>query len=118
MGERGVKQKLRELYGIDDIADAGFATGVCNNCFFVVLQLAITVTTFEMQVVPGLGQLAWVMLSGWVRPWEMLAELMPTIGYRSTWSQFCHILGHPFSYVGFGAVAFVLECLPFVNIFF
>lgn len=114
---RGVDRKLVELCGVDVLTDGGFFTGLCNNMVFLFLQLFCMVATFQLHAVPGLGQILWVALSGWVRPWELVAEKLPLIGYRHCGSQTCHLITHFFSYVTFGFVAFMLELCPFVNFF-
>jgi len=114
---RGVDRKLVELCGVDVLNDGGFFTGLCNNIVFLFLQLLCMVATFQWHAIPGIGQIMWVACSGWVRPWELLAEKLPLIGYRHCGSQTCHVITHIFSYVSFGFVAFMLELCPFINLF-
>jgi len=114
---RGVDRKLEELCGVDVLSDEGFFTGLCNNMVFLVLQLICMVATFYWHTIPGIGQVLWVAGSGWVRPWELLAEKLPLIGYRHCGSQTCHVISHIFSYATFGFTAFMLELIPFVNFF-
>lgn len=114
----GVEVKLMQLYGVDTLSDGSMLTGLINNLIFLVLQLTLLVATLQFHAIPGLGQVLWVACSGWVRPWELVAELLPLIGYRHCGSQVSHVIWHMFSYVTFGFVAFTLELCPFVNLFF
>mmetsp|Transcript_114693 Transcript_114693/g.222755 ORF Transcript_114693/g.222755 Transcript_114693/m.222755 type:complete len:465 (+) Transcript_114693:110-1504(+) len=114
---RGVDRKLIDLCGVDVLTDAGFFTGLCNNILFLLLSLFCMVATFHLHTMPGLGQVLWVASCGWVRPWELVAEKLPLIGYRHCGSQTCHVIRHCFSYVSFGFVAFMLELCPLVNFF-
>jgi len=118
LAERNVGKKLLQQYGVQEIVSAGILSNTVDAIFFLVLQAAVMISAAPLHAVAGLGQVCWVASCGWVRTWDLLADTLPLIGFRSTWAQSWHVVQHIPSYVGFGTVAFTLELVPFANILF
>jgi len=128
--ERGINKKLKqrclpEFPGSGPHSSSGLghrgasssmAGSVARHGTSALLQVVLMVATAPLNAVPVVGQAVWVLLNGWTRTWDSLSDLLPAIGFSSTSQQFCHFARNPFSYSGFGAVAFVLELVPFLNV--
>lgn len=116
--EKGIMEKLRsecEARG-EHLPEVQCHRDVAHAIMFLVGRIPLMIITMPLHGIPILGQIAWVLLNGWIYAWELEAEFL-------VWSRELHGCQEQFGFVkerfcafgGFGAMAMALELIPFVG---
>mmetsp|Transcript_10154 Transcript_10154/g.28354 ORF Transcript_10154/g.28354 Transcript_10154/m.28354 type:complete len:302 (-) Transcript_10154:183-1088(-) len=115
--ERGVDRTIMSRYRLHDLPSSGVIADLTSSVKFLFFQVVVLLSTMPMHVTPpGPGTLWWVWSNGWLCAWETQSDLLPMIGYSSTFSQAKHFATHLVSYFMFGFVAFGMMMIPFGNV--
>eukprot|EP00425_Heterocapsa_triquetra_P013934 CAMPEP_0195126872 /NCGR_PEP_ID=MMETSP0448-20130528/135861_1 /TAXON_ID=66468 /ORGANISM="Heterocapsa triquestra, Strain CCMP 448" /LENGTH=283 /DNA_ID=CAMNT_0040164579 /DNA_START=42 /DNA_END=894 /DNA_ORIENTATION=- len=118
--ERGVKDKIRARrfaqLGTADLPEANCARDLSHNLLFLAARLPLLIMTLPLHAVPVAGQIAWVMLNGWLYAWELETDFMIMVEERHRCGeQFEFVKARFGSFMTFGAVAMALELVPFLG---
>ncbi|CAJ1340889.1 unnamed protein product [Effrenium voratum] len=116
--EKGIMQALRA-----ECAERGQSLPEVNCCrdvghalLFLLGRLPLMIVTLPLHSVPVLGQIAWVLVNGWIYAWELEAEFMVFARERHRCNDQWQFVRARFgAFAGFGATAMALELIPFVG---
>ncbi|CAJ1367841.1 unnamed protein product [Effrenium voratum] len=116
--EKGIMQTLRAECAErgQDLPQPTCCRDTGHTLLFLLGRIPLMILTLPLHTIPVLGQVAWVLVNGWLYAWELLAEFMVYSEERHGCAPqrrfVCARLG---AFVGFGAVAMVIELIPFVG---
>eukprot|EP00928_Gymnodinium_smaydae_P009934 TRINITY_DN13728_c0_g1_i3.p1 TRINITY_DN13728_c0_g1~~TRINITY_DN13728_c0_g1_i3.p1 ORF type:complete len:303 (-),score=49.24 TRINITY_DN13728_c0_g1_i3:235-1143(-) len=110
--ERGVLPQLRAELG-HEVREATVCADCRHSIAFLLARLPLLLLTLPLNGVPVAGQVAWLLLNGWLYAWELTAEFMVALeDKRSCGDQWRFVRRRLAAYVGFGTVAMALELIP------
>lgn len=116
--EKGIMEQLRTECAQEgrSLPEVNCARDLGHNILFLLGRIPLMIITLPLHGIPVLGQVAWVLLNGWIYSWELEAEFMVFArnlhGCKQQWRFIKPRCG---AFVGFGAVAMALELIPFVG---
>mmetsp|Transcript_25719 Transcript_25719/g.55904 ORF Transcript_25719/g.55904 Transcript_25719/m.55904 type:complete len:322 (+) Transcript_25719:369-1334(+) len=112
--EKGVIAALRDEKG--EVPEQNCMRDVCHSIGFLLVRLPLLLLTLPLNAIPVLGQVAWILLNGWLYAWELEAEFMVMLDNRfSCDHQLKFVKNHFGAFFTFGAGAMALELIPFVG---
>lgn len=89
---------------------------VGHAILFLLGRVPLMIITMPLHGIPVLGQIAWVLLNGWIYAWELQQEfLVFARELRGCGEQFGFVKQRCCTFGGFGAVAMALELIPFAG---
>lgn len=114
--ERGILRALREDRGSEELPEANCVRDFGHCLLFQGARLVLMIVTLPLHGVPVLGQIAWVLLNGWLYAWELEAEFMVTLEERRSCGQQLRFVRRRCGwFFGFGAAAMAWELVPLVG---
>lgn len=113
----GALEKLRQ-HGIDEIPELSGGKKGCRKVQFTLIRLTLAVLTLPLHAWVGFGSVIWYILNGWLYSWDALNELLTAFNLDNLRKQ-CPYAGRNFgTLAAFGAVALLLETIPFLGVAF
>jgi len=119
MEDRGLKARLKNEFGIDDVAEEDLVDGkICQGIMFTLLRLAVMLLTLPINDLPILGTVLWLLVNGWLYAWDLLSDYLSIFGHTTACKQAGYSYQHRITFASFGATALALTLIPFVGPFF
>lgn len=113
--EKGILAELARENG-GEVMEQYCYKDVSHSVGFLLLRLPLLILTLPLNAIPVAGQIAWVLLNGWIYAWELESEFLVMLDRRFKCShQFSFVKGHFGAFATFGAAAMGLELIPFVG---
>ncbi|CAE7235064.1 unnamed protein product [Symbiodinium pilosum] len=116
--EKGIMDQLRTEFAQrgKELPEANCLRDLGHNLLFLLGRLPLMILTLPLHGVPVLGQVAWVMLNGWIYAWELEAEFLVFARERHRCHEQWRFVSKRFgAFAGFGSTAMALELIPFVG---
>lgn len=117
--ECGVLAQIRLERGTEELPETCCARDISHSIVFLIARLPLLLLTLPLNGIPVAGQVAWVVLNGWLYTWELTGEFMVMLEDRHRCGEQWEFVKKRFpAYCSFGAVAMSLELIPFVGPWF
>jgi len=116
--EKGVMDQLRAEFAQrgQELPEANCMRDLGHNLLFLFGRIPLMILTMPLHGVPILGQVAWLVLNGWIYAWELEAEFLVFACERHRCNEQWQFVSKRFSaFVGFGTTAMALELIPFIG---
>ncbi|KAI7818239.1 hypothetical protein BC939DRAFT_401770 [Gamsiella multidivaricata] len=112
---RGLKHVLKQNEGNDLVK---CMRGVSGGLWILLFQILVLIITLPFNIVPVLGQMAFVTINGWVLTFGLRFHYDAEIRNISVLQSRREAWQRRSEYSGFGAVAVALEMIPIANLLF
>mmetsp|Transcript_42174 Transcript_42174/g.78433 ORF Transcript_42174/g.78433 Transcript_42174/m.78433 type:complete len:286 (+) Transcript_42174:74-931(+) len=116
--EKGIMDYLRSEYERrgQSLPEANCARDLGHNLTFLIARIPLMIITLPLHAMPILGQIAWVLLNGWLYAWELEAEFMVFCYEHHRCNAQGNFVQRRFgAFAGFGSLAMALELIPFAG---
>lgn len=113
--EKGILQVLQDENRLRgrDLPEPNCCRDCGHQILFLLVRLPLLLVTLPLNAIPVLGQVAWVLLNGWLYCWELQNEfiIMSRELHRCD-EQMRFVCDRRGAFFGFGSTAMALELIP------